>query len=196
MPSRDTFSMTLLPVGQVVFPGIVSTVGIRSKSLGTVARVAVSQDHSLVFALERHDHEPCTMATTGRVLEMTDVGDGWRGMVAGIQRAHVLQYRRQGSALVGQFRYVSEAEETIPPLLLEEAWALASELSAMVEGHGAATGLPQTPALLSFWIAAHVPLNAATQQELLEISTTRSRLAKEISLMRTLLDGLRTEHSG
>ncbi len=196
MPTRDTFTMTLLPIAQVVFPGIVSTVGIRSKSMGTVARVAVSQDHSLVFALERHDREPCSMATTGRVLEMAESGDGWRIRVAGIQRAHLLQYRHQGSAMVGQFRYVSEAEETIPPLLIEEAWALASELSAMVENHGTSLSLPQTPALLSFWIAAHVPLNAATQQELLEIPTTRSRLAKEISLMRALLDGLRTEHSG
>lgn len=195
MPSRDTFTMTLLPVAQVVFPGIVSTVALRPKSAGSAARMAVLQDHSLVFSLERHDREPATVATTGRVLEMTEAADGWSLVVAGIQRAHILRYRHQGSALVGEFRYASDAEETVPPLLIEEAWALASELSSMVDDHYTHAGLPQAPASLSYWIAAHVPLSAATQQELLEIPTTRGRLAKEISLMRTLLDGLRTEHS-
>jgi ATP-dependent Lon protease len=121
--------------------------------------------------------------------------DNWQLEVAGIQRAHVLSYRHQGHGLVGQFRYVSDAEESIPPLLMEEAWALASELSAMVSPQGGHLALPQTPDLLSYWVAAHIPLNAMTQQELLEIPTSRGRLAKEISLMRTLLDGLRTEHS-
>jgi ATP-dependent Lon protease len=196
MPVRDTFTMTLLPIAQVVFPGIVSTVTLKPKSAGNAARAAVSQDHSVVFAWERHDREPATVATTGRVLEMTEAPDGWQLIIAGIQRAHMINYRHQGSALVGQFRYASDAEETIPPLLLEEAWALASELSSMIDERSSYAGLPQTPALLSYWIAAHVPLSAPTRQELLEVPTTRGRLATEISLMRTLLDGLRTEHSG
>lgn len=196
MPVRDTFTMTLLPTTEVVFPGIVSAVSLTSKAAGSAARAAVSQDHSLVFAWERQDREPATIATTGRVLELTEKPDSWQLLVAGIQRTHIINYRHQGSALVGQFRYASDAEETIPPLLLEEAWALASELSSMIAEATPHTGLPQTPALLSYWTAAHVPLSAATRQELLEVPTTRGRLAKEISLMRTLLDGLRTEHSG
>lgn len=196
MPSRDTFTMSLLPIQQVVFPGIISIVPLKPKTAGAAARLAVAQDHSLVFTLERHDREPATVATTGRVLDMTELPDGWQLTVAGIQRAHMISYRHQGSSLVGQFRYASDAEETTPQLLLEEAWALASELWATVNDDGAHVSLPQTAPLLSYWIAAHVPLNAATQQELLEIPTSRGRLAKEISLMRTLLDGLRAEHSG
>lgn len=196
MATHDTFSMTLLSISQVVFPGVISTVTLRPKSAGHTVRVAVSHDHSLVFALERQDREPCTVATTARVLDITEVDDACHLKVAGIQRAHILSYRHQGSALVGQFRYATDVEETVPPLLIEEAWALASELSAMVhEQNPSAPALPQNPALLSYWIAARVPLSAPTQQELLEIPTTRGRLAKEIALMRTLLDGLRTEHS-
>ncbi|PSR23799.1 MAG: peptidase S16 [Sulfobacillus acidophilus] len=193
--TRETFTMPLVLIQQVVFPGIVSSVTLRTKGASSSVRVASIQDHSLLFALERHDHEPCTVATTGRLIDVAEHHDSWQLQVAGIQRAHVLSYRHQGNGLIGQFRYVSEAEESIPPLLMEEAWALASELSAMVSPQRGHIGLPQTPALLSYWIAAHVPLNATTQQELLEIPTSRGRLAKEISLMRTLLDGLRTEHS-
>ncbi|MCY0898240.1 MAG: LON peptidase substrate-binding domain-containing protein [Firmicutes bacterium] len=196
MPSRETFSMSLIVVPQVVFPGIISSVWVRPKALGSLIRLAVSQDHSLVFALERADREPATVATVGRVLEMIEQAEAWQLEVAGIQRTHILSYRHQGSAMVGQFRYANEAEESIPPLLLEEAWALASELWATVNESGSRVILPQSAPLLSYWIAAHIPLNAATQQELLEIPTSRGRLAKEISLMRTLLDGLRTEHSG
>ncbi len=196
MPARDTFSMAIVILSQVMFPGVVSTVSVSPKSAAASARIAVAQDHSLVFALERHDRQPATVVTTGRVLEMTDTYDGWTLVVAGIQRAHMLNCHHQGQALVGQFRYAADAEETIPPLLIEEAWALASELSAMVRESASPWGLPQSPTPLSYWIAAHVPLSAPTQQELLEIASTRGRLAKEISLMRTLLDGLRTEHSG
>lgn len=188
--------MTLLTVSQAVFPGIVSTVTLKPKSAGLAAAAAVAQDHSVVFALESPARDPATVATTGRVLDMTETSEGWQLVVAGIQRAHILSYRHQGSVLVGQFRYASEAEETIPPLLMEESWALASELSSMMVESRSQGGLPQTPALLSYWIASHVPLSAATAQELLEVPTTRGRLAKEISLMRTLLDGMRTEHSG
>jgi len=186
MASRDTFSMALLPVQQVVFPGILSSVNLRSRSAMGPVRAAVFQDSSVVFAFERSDQEPAPVATTARIVNMDEVSEGLLLTVAGIQRVHILNYRHQGSALVGQFRYASEAEETIPPLLFEEAWALASELSAMVE-NVAPRQLPQEPAVLSYWIASHVPLSAPTQQELLEIPTSRGRLAKEISLMRTLL---------
>lgn len=195
MPQRDIFTMSLLTVPQVVFPGIISTVPVRPRAAGAPARLAVAQDHGLVFALARHDREPATVATTGRVLEMSEATDGWQLTVAGIQRVQILSYRHQGSALVGQFRYTSDTEETIPPLLSEEAWALASELWAMLHDDGSQPALPQTAPLLSYWIGAHVPLNATTQQELLEIPTSRGRLAKEISLMRTLLDGMRAEQS-
>lgn len=196
MPNRDTFTMTLVAVPQVVFPGIISTMSVKPKIAGQAVRLAVTQDHSMVFAWERRDREPATIATVGRVLELEETSDAWRMTVAGIQRAHILQYRHQGSAMIGQFRYTSDAEESIPPLLIEEAWALASELSSLVQDPPQrGSSLPQSPAPLSYWVAAHVPLSAPTQQELLEIPTTRGRLAKEISLMRTLLDGLRAEHS-
>ncbi len=196
MPMRDTFTMGLLPVPQVIFPGIVSSLSIKLRTFAPSVRAAIAHDQSLVFALERHDRQPSAVATTGRVLGLEESADGWQLKVAGIQRTHLLSYGHQGNALVGKFRYASDEEETIPPLLLEEAWALASELWAMVDERGSHVSLPQAPALLSYWIAAHIPLNAATQQELLEIPTSRGRLAKEISLMRTLLDGLRTQQSG
>ncbi len=195
MPARETFSMSLVPISEVVFPGIVSTVLLRPKAFSAAIRVAVAQDHSMVFALERNDREPATIATTGRVLDVAESLEGTHLTLAGIQRTHMLSYRHQGNGLIGQFRYAADTEETIPPLLLEEAWALASELWAMLRPDSGHAPLPQNAALLSYWIAAHVPLNAPTQQELLEITTSRGRLAKEVSLMRTLLDGLRTEHS-
>ncbi|NMP20803.1 LON peptidase substrate-binding domain-containing protein [Sulfobacillus harzensis] len=195
MPTRDTFSMPLLPVPQVVFPGIITQMPVRPRAAGASARLAAAQDHSLVFALMRPDREPSTVATTGRVLEMEESPEGWQITVAGIQRAQVLSYRHQGNSLIGQFRYANDVEESIPPLLREEAWALASELWAMLNLSGPPANLPRTAPLLSYWIAAHVPLSASTQQELLEVPSTRGRLAKEISLMRTLLDGLRAEHS-
>ncbi len=195
MPTRDSFSMALLTVPQVVFPGIISVMPVRPRAAGAAARLAAAQDNSLVFALARPDREPATIATTGRVLDIGETPDGWQITVAGIQRAQILSYRHQGASLIGQFRYSHDVEESIPPLLTEEAWALASELWAMLHSGGAPATLPQSAPLLSFWIAAHVPLNASTQQELLEVPSTRGRLAKEISLMRTLLDGLRTEQS-
>lgn len=196
MPIRDTFTMGLLPVPLVVFPGMVTTLTLKPRVYGASVKKAVQHDQSLVFALERHDRQPSGVATTGRILDLDEGADAWQVQVAGIQRAHLLSYYHQGTALMAKLRYAADDEESIPPLLIEEAWALASELWAMVDETGSHACLPQAPALLSYWIAAHVPLNAATQQELLEIATSRARLAKEISLMRTLLDGLRTKHSG
>ena len=195
MPTRESFTMGLVPVGHVVFPGIVSSVLVRARGHRGAVKRAANEDHSMVFSLERPDHEPSTVAATGRILDLTEENDGLILRVAGIQRVHLISYFHEGTALKGKFRYASDDEENIPPLLIEEAWALASELWAMVQEPGARSDLPSAPPLLSYWVAAHVPLNAATRQELLEIPTSRGRLAKEISLMRTLLDGLRTQHS-
>lgn len=196
MPIRDTFTMSVLAVPEVIFPGIVSSVTICPRSAGAAARVAASQDQSLVLAWSRHDRPPATIATTGRLLSLTEIPDGWQVVVAGIQRVEILTCRHQGTHLMGHCRYISDQEESIPVLLAEESWALASELWATVHDVGTATVLPQNAHLLAYWIGAHMPLSAPTRQELLELPTTRSRLAKEVSLMRTLLDGLRTEHQG
>lgn len=195
MANRDSFTMPLLTVAHVIFPGVISELEFHPASMGQSARRAMEQDRSLVMALELENHEPITtIATTARILEMQSQRDGWRMIVVGIQRVYILQYRHQGTSLIGQFRYVSDSEDSVAPILVQEAWALASELWALVESPHHNLGLPQDAALLSYWIAAHVPLSATTQQELLEISTTRSRLAKEVSLMRTLIEGLRAEH--
>lgn len=55
-----------------------------------------------------------------------------------------------------------------------------------------ALNLPDDPTMLSYIIAAVLPLNAPEKQMLLEIQTTRERLQREMSLLRRESESLRT----
>jgi ATP-dependent Lon protease len=196
MANRDVIVLPLLVVPAVLFPGVRLQVALAQADDVALVSEAIHHDSAFVVVSQRPNQEPFPVGTTARVIDIDADGNPPMAWVAGIQRVTLLSYRHQGTRLIGQFRHAAEQEENVPQPLAEEAWALGSELWGAVSASGARAPLPQNVVGLSYWIAAHVPLSVHVRQELLEISSTRARLAKEISLMRTLLDGFRAEHSG
>lgn len=194
--SRDTVSLPILPITAVLFPGMPLTVPVSEEPFGQMIQECVEQDTSLVVSLARSGNagewpEPMAIGTSARVLEATRGSD--QITVMGIARVNLLSYRHNGRFLIGQFRYLADSDDTVPAPLVDEARALGSELWALLTPHQSHPVLPAAASGLSYWIAAHIPLAVTVQQELLEIRSTRARMAKEISIMRSLLDDMRAE---
>jgi ATP-dependent Lon protease len=195
LASRDLLTLPLLVVPHVLFPGSRLQLTLTQPESIALLEDVIQRDSTFVVVSEKPNQELFPVGTTARVVESLRDATAMTITVVGVQRVSLLSYRHQGARLVGQCRYAVDQDDAVPPPLTEEAWALGSELFGAV-AHGDRRALPQNATGLSYWIAAHVPLALAVRQELLEISSTRARLAKEISLMRTLLDGFRAEHSG
>jgi ATP-dependent Lon protease len=162
-------------------------------------------DQTFAVALRRsdpdaskHGLEPHLIATTARVLEICHVGtQGSDVVLSGISRVHLLSYRHNGHHLIGQTRYLPDLQESVPSLLLEEAQALGSEFAGSLL-HPSVHNVPNLPKeaeTLSYWIAQHLAVGPSEQQELLELRTTSTRLSKEVSHMRVILDALRSQSS-
>ncbi|MDA8193193.1 MAG: LON peptidase substrate-binding domain-containing protein [Thermaerobacter sp.] len=196
--SRDTVNLPILPIPAVLFPGMPLALTLSDQAYHLV-RECADLDTALAISPARpveHDGwpEPSAVGTSARVLEMGADGTG-HVLLMGIARLSLLSYRHNGRNLVGQFRYLTDSDDTVPAPLIDEARALGSELWALMTPHRSHPVLPSVPQALSYWIAAHIPLGQSVRQELLEIRSTRARMAKEISIMRTLMDELQAEHS-
>lgn len=203
MPTnRDTLSLPILPWTGVLFPGMRLTLTIDGPLGQAMIAEASLRDTGVVVCLARSAPEtgaawpePLSIGTVARVLDYPQHTSPQSVVVVGISRVSLLSFRLVHETLVGQFRFMPDSEDTIPNPLVDEAQALGSEMWSIMRSESTRPLLPQTPEALSYWIAAHIPVPTATRQELLEIRSTRGRLAKEITLLRTMMDGLRTEHS-
>lgn len=202
--NRDTVTLPILPWSAVLFPGAHQTLSIVNPHQRTMIADVTQRDTGFVVCLSRSPaptantewSEPVSAGTVARVLDITDNTSFLNVQAVGISRVSLLSFRLVQDTLIGQFRFMPDSDETVPNPLIDEAHALGSEVWSVVRADDSRPILPRTPETLSYWIAAHVPMPVATQEELLEVRSTRSRLAKEISLLRGLMDGLRTEHSG
>lgn len=197
--SRDTVSFPILPIDAVLFPGMPLTLELSEQTYQLLRRCA-DFDLPLAISPARSTDvdswpEPSAVATSARVMEIGPSTDG-HALLMGVARLNLLSYRNNGRHLVGQFRYLTDSDDTVPTPLIDEARALGSELWALMTPHTTHPVLPFVAQSLSYWIAAHIPLSQTVRQELLEIRSTRSRMAKEIALMRSLLDELQAEQSG
>ncbi len=203
MPTnRDTLSLPILPWSGVLFPGMRLDLTMDGPLGQAMIADASLRDTGVVVCLARSTSgsstawpEPVSIGTVARVLDYPHNTTPLTVQMVGISRVSLLSFRLVHETLVGQFRFMPDSEDTIPNPLVDEAQALGSEVWSIVRSETSHPLLPQTPEALSYWIAAHIPIPTATRQELLEIRSTRGRLAKEIALLRTMMDGLRTEHS-
>lgn len=200
---RDTVTLPIIALPQVLFPGVQSVFEITDDSVRRLVKESVEQDSAIAVVLERpaaeagNFKEPYSIGTSARPIQLYPSETGpTRVSMVGVTRISLLSYRQNGQILVGQFRFLLDSEDPVPVPLADEARALGSELWSLLAPRQSHPILPSTAQMLSYWVAAHIPLSVAAQQELLEIRSTRARLAKEISIMRTILDGSRAEQSG
>ncbi len=201
--SRETVHLPIFPIHGVLFPGMRLVLRLPSESIDPYFDELARLDRTLSVALQRapeasqkYSLEPHLVGTTARILDLLPAAPGSRDVVlVGVSRIHVLSYRHNGKHLVGQVRYLPDLQESIPAVLVEEARALGSELASTLprEGPAANQPLPKEAETLSYWIAQNLPLESDDQQELLELRTTGTRLSKEVSHMRVILDVLRSQ---
>lgn len=203
--SRETISMPILPIKGILFPGAKARLHIENPAHKLMISYCIQQDTALCVCKERidddvrsseHDTEPSNIGTSARVLQSEESDDGIMELeLTGISRISLLSYRHGNKYMVGQFKYLPDLDDSVPTLLIDEAGALSSEIWSFVQSERTRPQLPVEPEALSYWIAAHVPLPVESQQELLELRTTRTRLAKEVSILRMLMDRMRTEQT-
>ena len=203
--SRETISMPILPIKGILFPGAKTQLRIEDPAHKLMVTYCIQQDTALCVCKERvgddvrsavHDVEPSNIGTSARILQAQEADQGVMDLeLAGISRISLLSYRHGNKYMVGQFKYLPDLDDAVPALLSDEATVLSSEIWSFLRTARVRPQLPTEPEALSFWIAAHVPLPIESQQELLELRTTRTRLAKEVSILRTLMDHMRTEQT-
>ncbi|OLZ09566.1 LON peptidase substrate-binding domain-containing protein [Sulfobacillus thermosulfidooxidans] len=203
--SRETISMPILPIKGILFPGAKTRLRIQDPAHKLMVNYCIQQDTALCVCKERvsddsrsnaQEIEPSNIGTSARILQAQDVEDGSMDLeLTGISRISLLSYRHGNKYMVGQFKYLPDLDDSVPTLLIDEAIALSSEIWSFVTTERTRPQLPTEPEALSYWIAAHVPLTVEAQQELLELRTTRTRLAKEVSILRSLMDHMRTEQT-
>lgn len=194
---RDTITLPLLTSRAVIFPGVASRIELSNPQQADLIQRMAQLDQNLALSWnEEMAHDPAGIATTARVVsQASHEAPQHTVTVVGVQRIALLSWRHERGVLRAQCRYLPDIEDQVPIPLVDEAKALGSELWGLLRCVDRHPRLPVGPERLSYWIAAHVPVTPSTQQELLELKSTRTRLAKEITLMRMMLDGYRTEHS-
>jgi Lon protease-like protein len=195
--SRETITLPIYPVQTVVFPGMRLPLTAEPQ-LPAVVVEAMRHDLPLAVALIRRPHSdeveiPHTIATLARINPGPLAASSARLQLVGVSRIHLLSYRHADRYLVGQARFLPDLDEPVSPLLVEEARALGSELWSVVDLGIPYPILPHQPEAVSYWIAQHLPIDPEERQELLELRTTTARLAKEVALLRGLLDSYRSE---
>ncbi len=205
--SRETINMPILPIQGILFPGSKTSLVIHDRSYKVMISYCIQQDTGLCVCIARPNQdmhgaanmalpEPSNIGTSARILQSADLAEGGiRLDLAGISRISLLSYRHGSKYMVGQFKYLPDLDDTVPTPLIDEANALTSEVWAFIANEKGRAKLPTEPEALSYWIASHIPASVEAQQELLELRTTRTRLAKEVSLLRTLMDRLRSEQT-
>lgn len=198
--SRETISVPIFPLPLVCFPGM----QVPLQRLGATVQQAmedlIQQDMPLAVSFRQPSRdsgtgdEPHAIGTVARIVGGPGMDYSNLNYLVGIARIHLLSYRRDQRHLTGQARFLPDVDEPVPAMLVDEAKACISELwSAFMSEHRMRT-FPKEAEAVSYWIARYLPVNEEQQQELLELRTTTTRLAKEVAILRSLLDSLRSEH--
>lgn len=201
---RDTISLPLFPLNAVLYPGMRLPLQIFEERQRRLVKDCLERDIAFGVAYIRQGDqtgqaEPHSIGTTARIIQSTVLDDGrYNITVVGVGRFHLLSYRHNGHYLVGQARFLPDLEEEVPRPLIDEAASLGSEYWSIGHGREETQGhpvVPSNPEALSYWIAQYLPLSLPEHQEMLEIRTTIARLSKEVAILRTILDTLRSEQS-
>lgn len=197
--NRETITIPIIPIYQVLYPGMRLPLYAFGSQYPELVRECVEQDLPFAVSLGRSRPDsnlPLEPSTVGCIARMVvDTSDTRETMCAvGVSRLHLLSYRRSDAYLVGQARFFFDSEEPVPPLLLDEARACGSELWGNRSLGKFGAEVPRQAEAASYWIAQRLPVSVGDHQELLELRTTTSRLAKEVAILRSLLENLRSEH--
>ena len=193
--SRETLTLPLFPVQGVLFPGTRLAFHMEETRYRRVIRECTEHDTPLAVVWGRPGTngvpEPAPVATVARVMESRIEQDGPVSLtVVGVSRLSLLSYRQGSRVLVGQGRFLPDLDEETPRLLIDEAYALASEYVGQ-SPWPTAHDVPSDPEALSYWIAQMLPWDLAARQEILEERRLAQRLASEVGQLRHLLDEAR-----
>lgn len=129
------------------------------------------------------------VGTFAEILEVEhEVDSTVRVLAVGSRRFRVVELRPEGRPyLRAEVEWLDEPEGAIDPVAVREVQVLCDEMARVIESVAgqAATLTPlRDPTMLSYQVAAHVPLAPADRQELLAAATTADRLQLAALLLR------------
>lgn len=196
--------LALFPLNLVLFPHTSVPLHIFEQRYRLMVRTCLQDDRTFGVALIKSGSEvgepavPYDVGTVAEIQQVERLDDGGLNIIAhGVQRFRVQEILQERPYLLAWVELLP-AEETYagPPTLLEEVENLSRDcLRAMVGLNGEwvrRVTLPvQDPVLLSYLIAARLPLELPVRQRLLEALTVEARLQEELPLLTAERERLR-----
>lgn len=193
--SRETITLPLFLVEAVLFPGTRIQIALHDERHGRVVQECAEHDTPIGVVLGRRGEsgppEPSSVGTIARVLETEAQSGTVVATVVGISRFALLSYRQGARVFIGQGRFLPDADDSVPRVLTDESYALASEYVSWARLDVTPREVPGDPEALSYWIARYLPLSLDQQQSILEQRSLGQRLADEIGYLREILDAAR-----
>ena len=195
MADLSVRELPLFPLPDIVlFPSDVLPLHIFESRYRMMLQSVLETDRR--FGVVRWDPHTQSMASIGccaEVIQHQTGEDGRSNIVTlGQQRFRVLNVTRETPFRTAMVSWIEDAPAEDMNSLHSLTESVASALKDVVELTGKLTDsptalpedLPDLPRELSFWIGAHLggPV-ADQQQELLELTSTRSRLEQEFSML-------------
>ncbi len=204
-------NIPVLPLrNTVLFPGALLSLQIgRPKSVATLLHAMSADTKPYVLILtQKSDKEneltPDDLYRMGTIAKIESVKNkrknGYQVLVRGLERCHALELR----AVQGQFKAEAESVQDLLDLepetqtaLLENLKSLSRDLLALIPGdtselEGLLAGLDDIVALADL-NAAHVPMDLAEKQDLLEKISVKSRVLKLMEVMQKQKERLQVQ---
>jgi Lon protease-like protein len=183
--------LPLFPLDLVLFPGATLPLHIFEPRYREM--ISECMEHSQPFGVVRgKDQELAEIGCTATVLNVANkYPDGSMDIVTkGRDRFEVMQLNRERAFLQAEVLYLQDEPGVAPPAEIARALELSAEIMSLADSEPEQSS-PSDEQLLSFHLAAPLPIELDFKQSLLGINSEAERLRALITLFETVLPGMR-----
>jgi Lon protease-like protein len=141
---------------------------------------------------------PRSVGTLARIVHVERLSDGrFNLLVTGASRFRILRQVRGNPYGAAQVTYLSEPDDELAPRLRKELTTAFAGYVKLLQGIGReGEGLPELPEeaeALSYLVAASMETSLEVQQQLLEATSIRERVALQLAVLRREADLIRRQ---
>ena len=195
--------LALMPLNSVLFPWMPVTLSIYEQRYLDMLRDVLDGARVFGVALIAEGKEvggpavPHRVGTEVMVAKAWETDDGsWRIVGVGRHRFEIADVVGQDPYPIAEVEYRGWHEiDEAPPELVDQVRRLFREhlalLTELLGIGGAELTIPDSPARLSYMVAAHLGVTLQERQRLLEIRTPAERLEAELELLRQDVDKMK-----
>ncbi len=188
--------LPLMPLNTVVFPGMPIPLALSEPHYLQMAQYCAEEDREFGIVLIREGAEvgdqpvvTHNVGTTAAIAQVRDVGDHIMMFAVGRRRFRIVRMIGEDPYPQAEVQLLEDRRRTrVSCEFIEDmraAFAEQVDLILQLLGlEGTQLEIPQRADKLSYMIAAHLRVDLAEKQQLLEMDDTRARLAHEIETMR------------